>query len=177
MADPSSIEPTPYSDPPPFHDPWASTVPVSASTPAPAPVPSPSYPPTTPYPYPGLAPAYPAEEPVITQIGEIQVTASTVRTPAGVFPLQGSQWTVSDQWVTEQKIPTWAIVLAIVGFFCLTFFSLLFLLAKETVYRAVVQVHVVNGPNQYVARIPAADQSQVQYLYQQVNYVRSLATM
>ena len=43
--------------------------------------------------------------------------------------------------------------------------------------RAVVQVHVVSGLNQYVARIPAADQNQVQYLYQQVNYVRSLAAM
>jgi hypothetical protein len=171
----------------------------------PTPVSGPSYPPAARYPYPGLAPAYPGppspypgppsaysgppspysgppssyavDEPVIMQIGEIQVTATTVRTPAGTFPLQGSQWTVTDQWITEQKIPTWAIVLAIVLFFCLTVFSLLFLLAKETTHRGVVQVHVVNGPHQYVARIPAADQNQVQYLYQQVNYVRSLAAM
>ncbi|GAA5182836.1 hypothetical protein GCM10023322_20640 [Rugosimonospora acidiphila] len=151
---------------------------VPQTTVPPTPVSGPGYPPTVTYPYPGLAPAQPAygaNEPTVMQIGEIQITATTVRTPAGVFPLRGSQWTVTDQWMTEQKIPTWAIVLAIVLFFCVTVFSLLFLLARETRHHAVVQVHVVNGPYQYVARIPASDQGQVQYVYQQVNYVRSLA--
>ncbi|GIH20310.1 hypothetical protein Raf01_84820 [Rugosimonospora africana] len=194
------MRPPPYDDPP-YHDPWGSTVPLSgassagpsptlplpaspASEPDPAGLPTSSRPPGARYPYPGLAStysevpaAYPAGEPVIVQIGDIQVTATTVRTPAGTFPLRGSQWTVTDQWTTEQKIPTWAIVLSIALFFCIAFFSLLFLLAKETTYRAVVQVHVSNGPYQYVARIPATQQNEVQYIYQQVNYVRSLATM
>jgi hypothetical protein len=202
LSEPALSQPAPGE--PALNEP-APTLPMPAQ-PMPGPEPTalstpgsgPSYPPATRYPYPGLPPAYPGppvsyagtpssyaglpssyalDEPVIMQIGEIQVTATTVRTPAGTFPLQGSQWTVTDQWITEQKIPTWAIVLAIVLFFCVTVFSLLFLLAKETTYRGVVQVHVVNGPHQYVARIPAADQNQVQYLYQQVNYVRSLATM
>jgi hypothetical protein len=153
------------------HDPWAPTerVPASPATPA--------MPPTVPYPYPGLAPSQPVAEPVILSIGEIQVTATTVRTPVGEFPLRGSQWHVGDSWTTEQKVPTWAIVLAVVGFFCLTFFSLLFLLVKQTVHRAVVTVQVTSGGQQYVARIPAADQAHVQHLYQQVNYVRSLAGM
>jgi hypothetical protein len=125
---------------------------------------------------PATAP-YPLQEPVIAQIGEIQVTSTTVRTPAGQFPLKGSQWTVTDQWTAEQKIPTWAIVLAIVGFFCLTIFSLLFLLAKETVYHGVVQVQVVNGPYHYVSRVPVNNQQYVQHVYGQVNYVRSLAAM
>jgi hypothetical protein len=116
-------------------------------------------------------------EPVLLSIGEIQVTATTIRTPAGAYPLRGSQWSISDSWTTTQKIPTWAVVLAVVGFFCLTFFSLLFLLAKENVHQAVVLVHVVSNGQQYVARIPANDPARVQYLYQQVNYVRSLATM
>jgi hypothetical protein len=179
MVEPEPTQPAPSSVPP-FHDPWAATVPVpgpGAFPPVPAPVSGPGDPPTTRYPYPGLVPEYPSAEQVVAQIGEIQVTATTIRTPAGNFPLQGSRWTVMDQSVTEEKIPTWAIVLAIVLFFCLTVFSLLFLLARETRQRSVVQVHVVNGPHQYVARIPAADQAQVQYLYQQVNYVRSLATM
>jgi hypothetical protein len=126
------------------------------------------------YPYPGLTP--PAE-PVILNIGEIQVTSSTIRTPIGALPLRGSQWQITDAWTVEQKIPTWAIVLAVVGFFCLTFFSLLFLLAKETVHRAVVNVHVTSGGVQYIARIPTSDQAHVQHIYQQVNYVRSLAGM
>ena len=42
---------------------------------------------------------------MIAQIGEIQVTSTTVRTPAGQFPLRGCTWTVTDQWVATQKIP------------------------------------------------------------------------
>ncbi len=148
--------------PPPLHDPWASTVPVPA-----APPPQ-NIPVTVPY---------VDSEQVIAQIGEIQVTSTTVRTPAGQFPLKGSQWTVADQWVAEQKIPTWAIVCAIAGFFCLTVFSLLFLLAKETVYNGVVIVQVHSGPYHYVSRVPVSNQAYVQHVYQQVNYVRSLAAL
>lgn len=105
------------------------------------------------------------------------MTSTTAHTPAGDIPLAGSSWQVADFWHSEQKIPTWAIVLAIVGFCVLTVFSLLFLLAKETVYRGTVQVTVTNGPRQYVARIPVNHQAQVHYLHQQVNYVRSLAAL
>ena len=115
--------------------------------------------------------------PVVAQIGEIAVTSSTVHTPSGDIPLAGSTWQVSDFWQTEQKTPTWAIVLAIVGFCVLTFLSLLFLLAKETIYRGTVQVTVTNGPRQYVARIAVGNQAQVQHIHQQVNYVRSLAAL
>src|SRR5256885_15050077 len=105
----------------PYGDPGA-----GAGLPAPPPRPPPSVPldpATLPY------PAYPVAEQVIAQIGEIQVTSTTVRTPAGRFPLPGSHWTVTDQWVGTQKIPTWAIVLAIVLIPCTGALSLLFLLA------------------------------------------------
>ncbi|GAB3986726.1 hypothetical protein GCM10027615_79610 [Plantactinospora veratri] len=116
-------------------------------------------------------------EPVVAQIGEIAVTSSTVRTPSGDLPLAGSQWHVADYWQSEQKTPTWAIVVAVVGFCVLTVFSLLFLLVKETVHRGTVQVTVTNGLRQYVARIPVTDQFQVQQIHQQVNYARSLAAI
>jgi hypothetical protein len=159
--------------PPPYSDPWGPpTVPMSADQSAsPAPVSGPGG---------ALVPvtaAYPTPEPVIAQIGEVQVTSTTVRTPAGQFPLRGSQWSVTDQWMADQKIPTWAVVLAILLFFCIGPFSLLFLLAKESVNRGVVQVQVGNGPYLYVARLPADSQQYVQYIYQQVNYVRSLASV
>jgi hypothetical protein len=115
--------------------------------------------------------------PVVAQIGEMAVTSSTVYTPAGEIPLQGSTWQVSENWFTVQRIPTWAVVMAIAGFCVLTVFSLLFLLAKETVYRGTVQIVVSNGPRQYVCRVPVSDQAQVQHLHQQVNYVRSLAAL
>ena len=123
------------------------------------------------------APAPMAPGPVIVQIGDMGVTSTTVHTPAGDIPLAGSTWTVNDYWHNEQRIPPWAIVAAIVGFCVLTVFSLLFLLVKVTVPRGTVQVTVTNTTRQYVARIPVSDQSQVTYVHQQVNYVRSLAAL
>jgi len=115
------------------------------------------------------------DEPPIAQVGEVAVTSSTIRTPAGAFPLRGSQWMVTDQWTIARRIPTWAKVLAIVLIPCTGFFSLLFLLAHEDFYLGTVAVTITNGPAAYVARIPVTNPAQVQYIYNQVNYVRSIA--
>ncbi|MDG4829093.1 hypothetical protein O7627_07215 [Solwaraspora sp. WMMD1047] len=177
---------------PPATDPWSGD-PVfggpafgdALGTQTPPPDPAPPRPPaprsaptspTAPYPgHPGGLTPPGGPEPVVARIGEISVTATTVRTPAGEIPLAGSTWQVADYWQSEQKTPTWAIVAAIVGFCVLTVFSLFFLLVKETIHRGTVQVTVGNGPRQYVARIPVTGQPQVQQIHQQVNYVRSLA--
>src|SRR5689334_8949065 len=103
----------------PPHDPWAATervpaAPLPPTLPLTTPMP-PTSAPAARYPYPGLAQPARTPEPVILTIGEIQVTSSTVRTPVGELPLRGSQWHISDAWTTEQRIPTWAIVLAVVG--------------------------------------------------------------
>jgi hypothetical protein len=111
----------------------------------------------------------------LCQIGEIAVTTTMVHTPVGGCPLHGSQWTAQDQWISTQKTPTWAIVLAIVGFCILTIFSLLFLLAKETVLNGTIAVTVTNGPFTYVARIPVYNQAQAQHVHNQVNYARAMA--
>jgi hypothetical protein len=116
-------------------------------------------------------------EPVVALIGEIAVTPTSIRTPTGEIPLAESSWQVADYWQSEQKTPTWAIVAAVLGFCVLAFFSLLFLLVKQTVYRGTVQVTVTNGQRQYVARIPVTTQEQVQQIHHQVNYVRSLAAL
>jgi hypothetical protein len=141
--------------------------------------PDPSYP-SDPWSVPPAALPLPAPfepGPVIVQIAEIAVTSSVVHTPAGDIPLAGSTWQVNDYWHSEQKIPRWAIICAVVGFCVLTVFSLLFLLVKETVPRGTVQVTVTNGTRQYVARLPVTEQAQVGYVHQQVNYVRSLAAL
>ncbi|MFI9641051.1 hypothetical protein ACIG87_13450 [Micromonospora sp. NPDC051925] len=111
------------------------------------------------------------------QIGEILVSPPVIHTPAGVMPLAGANWYVVDQWHREEKIASWAIVCAVLGFFCLTFFSLLFLLIKETRHYGTVQVTVTSGGHQYVARIPVVDQGQVQQINNQVNYARSLSAV
>lgn len=128
-----------------------------------------------PPPPPAVSPMAPG--PVIVQVGDMGVTSTVVHTPAGDIPLAGSTWTVNDYWHNEQKIPTWAIVAAIVGFCVVPVFSLLFLLVKVTIPRGTVQVTVTNATRQYVARIPVTEQSQVTYIHQQVNYVRSLAAL
>ncbi|MEU8185123.1 hypothetical protein AB0B85_13630 [Micromonospora sp. NPDC049044] len=119
--------------------------------------------------------AFGGPEVVAVQIGEIAVCPPVIRTPAGVLPLAGASWHVTDYWQSEEKVATWALVCAIVGFFCLTLFSLLFLLIKETRHHGTVQVMVTNGHQQYVARIPVSDQGQVQHINNQVNYARSLS--
>ncbi len=118
-----------------------------------------------------------AAGPVILWIGEIAVTSTVVHTPTGDLPLAGSQWLVTDYWFVQQRTPQWAIILSIVGFCVLTFFSLLFLLAKESVVQGTIQVTVTNGTRQYVARIPVTSEVAVMTINQQVNYVRTLAAL
>ncbi|MFG1842706.1 hypothetical protein ACGFH8_30260 [Micromonospora sp. NPDC049175] len=167
----------PFSAPPapPFSTPPFSGPPAPHSTP-----PGGAWPVSGPYP-PALVSAHPAPlghagpEVVAVQIAEISVCPPIIRTPTGVLPLAGATWHVADYWQREEKVATWALVCAIVGFFCLAFFSLLFLLVKETRHHGTVQVTVTNGHQQYVARIPVSDQSQVQHVNNQVNYARSLS--
>jgi hypothetical protein len=186
---PQAPGPQPTSGPPVWPDPYPPGLYASAPYPTgpyAAGFPPPNQPPQT-VPLPGVSPVSGTTplpvpisdpgEPVIAQIGDIEITATTVRTPVGVFPLRGSQWQVTDQWMTSQKIPTWAIVCAVAGFFCLTVFSLLFLLARETVYTGVVLVSVRSGPHQYDTRMAVTDQSQLQHVHSLVNYARSLAAV
>jgi hypothetical protein len=118
-----------------------------------------------------------ASGPVIVQIAEIEITSSVIRTPAGDFPLAGSQWLVNEFWVTQRRVPTWAKVTAIGGICFTGGLSLLLLLVKESAPLGTVQVTVTSGPRQYVARIAAHDERDVITINQQVNYVRSLAAL
>jgi hypothetical protein len=67
---------------------------------------------------------------VLARIGDIDVTSTTVCTPAGEIPLAGATLEVSEE--REVRTPTWALLCAIIGFFVVPVVSLLFLLAKET---------------------------------------------
>ena len=159
-----SAPPAQFSAPPAAH--WPASAPAGPYPPLPMSA-QPALPPA------GFGPA----GAVAVQIGEITVSPPVIQTPAGVLPLTGAVWQVADYWQREEKVATWALVCAILGFFCLTFFSLFFLLVKETRHYGTVQVTVTSGTQQYVARIPVTDQGQVQHLNNQVNYVRSLSTV
>ncbi|BBH66480.1 hypothetical protein ACTI_31650 [Actinoplanes sp. OR16] len=115
--------------------------------------------------------------PVIVQIAEIEITSSLVRTPVGDLPLSGSHWQVTDQWYGRRQTPTWAKIAAFAGICFTAGLSLLLLLYKETVPQGTINVTVMSGTRQYVARVPIQRESDATTINQQVNYVRSLAAL
>ena len=119
----------------------------------------------------GQAGAY--AQPLVV-IGDITVTPDGIITPAGTMPLKGAVWTVTDMSRTEEKIPTHAIVLAVV-FLVICFLGLLFLLMKERTTAGHVQVTVNSGGKFHSTMIPVYDPMAVHYIMQQVNYARSVS--
>ncbi|MFT4086386.1 MAG: hypothetical protein QM658_04405 [Gordonia sp. (in: high G+C Gram-positive bacteria)] len=112
----------------------------------------------------------------LVQIGEITVTQTQVITPAGSFPLKGSQWSVTDRTMYTERMSQTGLVLALVGFFLVCALSLLFLLMKDRQTTGSVQVTVrgVNGVY-YAATIPANSQAVLPDISSRVNYAQSLA--
>ena len=122
-----------------------------------------------PYTPPGLP------EPILVSIGDIHCTRTEVITPTGRFPIAGSQWTVTDHSVHTRAIPTWAIVLAVVGAFVVCLFSLFFLLVKEDQVQGFAQVTVF-GPTgeSYTTSVPVYSPFAVQDVFSRVDYARKL---
>jgi hypothetical protein len=107
-------------------------------------------------------------------IGDIGVTPSLVVTPNGNAPLAGSQWIAMDMSRTEKRIPSWAIVLAVVlAFACLI--GLLFLLVKEETTTGYVEVSVRSGDLYHRTQIPVFDQTQIGQVRQLVGQAQTLA--
>jgi hypothetical protein len=107
-------------------------------------------------------------------LGDIAVTESGIVTPAGVLPLRGAVWTVTDMSRTESKTPTYAIVLAVIFFFaCLL--GLLFLLMKEQVTTGYAQVTVNSGGKYHATMLPVRGPQDIYAITQQVNYARTLS--
>ncbi|MFE3827506.1 hypothetical protein [Streptomyces sp. NPDC059092] len=109
-------------------------------------------------------------------IGDITVTADSIITPSGTMPLKGAVWNATDMSRTEEKIPTHAIVLAIVfGLLCLV--GLFFLLMKEKRTTGFIQVMVTSGGRHHSTMIPAMGPESFQMVMGQINYARSLSNM
>jgi hypothetical protein len=80
---------------------------------------------------------------ILAHIGDIDVTATTMRMPAGEVPLSGATVEVTDRQVV--RTPTWAVICAIVGFFVVPVVSLLFLLFRESAPTGEVLVTITSG--------------------------------
>ncbi|MFE7621734.1 hypothetical protein [Streptomyces sp. NPDC057496] len=132
-------------------------------------------------PQPGPAHGYPQQPgmqpgtgmPVLT-FGDIAVMNDQIVTPAGPMPLKGAVWTATDLSRTEEKIPTVAIVLAIVfALFCLI--GLLFLLMKEKRTVGFVQVTVTSGGRHHSTMIPAVSPDTFPMVMAQLNTARAMS--
>ncbi|WP_369777986.1 hypothetical protein [Streptomyces sp. R33] len=107
-------------------------------------------------------------------LGDITIAGDQIITPSGAMPLKGAMWNASDFSRTETKIPTHAVVLAIVFFlFCLL--GLLFLLMKEKTTTGYIQVTVTSGGRHHSTMIPAVDAGTFPWVMNQINYARSLS--
>ncbi|MFF9849970.1 hypothetical protein [Streptomyces litmocidini] len=107
-------------------------------------------------------------------LGDITVVGDQIITPAGTMPLKGAVWNAMDMSRTEEKMPTVAIVLAVV-FFVLCFLGLLFLLMKEKQTTGFVQVTVTSGGRHHSTLIPATGPDTIHWVMGQLNYARSLS--
>ncbi|MER7463940.1 hypothetical protein [Streptomyces sp. NPDC097981] len=148
----------------------------------PATPPAPGYQPTVGgagIPAPGQPPMMPPVQPQAyggsgLSLGDITIAGDQIITPSGPMPLKGAMWNATDFSRTETKMPTHAVVLAIIFFvFCLL--GLLFLLMKEKTTTGYIQVTVTSGGRHHSTMIPAVDASTFPWVMNQLNYARSLS--
>jgi hypothetical protein len=112
-------------------------------------------------------------EPTLVTVGDIAVTPTAVLTPAGRYPLAGTTWIVSNNTITSESIPGYAVVLAIV-FFLVCLLGLLFLLIKEKRTSGFMSVSV-QGPGLYhMTQLPVSQVGHIVDIEQRVGYIRSL---
>ncbi|MBX9423335.1 MULTISPECIES: hypothetical protein [Streptomyces] len=122
---------------------------------------------------PSYAPVPAAGAPLLS-LGDITVVGDQIITPAGPMPLKGAVWNAMDMSRTEEKMPTVAVVLAVVFFiFCLL--GLLFLLMKEKQTTGFIQVTVTSGGKHHATMIPARGPDTIHWVMGQLNYARSLS--
>src|ERR1035437_4095050 len=113
-------------------------------------------------------------QPYLITIGDIGVTPTQIVTPNGSGALAGSQWIFVDMSRTETKIPTVAIILAIV-FALLCLIGLLFLLMRETIITGYAEVSVHSGNLYHKIQIPVKSKGDVDRIRELVNKAQSLA--
>jgi hypothetical protein len=122
------------------------------------------------------APGAPGGAPsqILCTVGDISVTATEILLPNGRAPLRGTTWIVNPQVNITQKTPTWAVVMAIVGFFLVCVLSLFFLLAKERTVQGFVQVSVQGPGLMHTTQMGVASEVQMRDIEGRVNYIRNL---
>ena len=113
----------------------------------------------------------------IVRIGDFGVSRNFLATPAGVTPLRGTTFSIVDRTAFVSRTPTWAVVVAIVGFFVIFLFSLLFLLVKEAGPVGGLEVRATNPATglDHVVVLPVRGSGDVADAYARVNAAQQLA--
>jgi hypothetical protein len=107
-------------------------------------------------------------------IGDIGITADSIVTANGNAPLAGSQWIFTDRTNSEQKIPSWAIVMAII-FTLACLIGLFFLLVKETRITGYAEVSVRSGSLVHMTQLPVRNEGDIARYRGMVAQAQSLA--
>jgi len=116
-----------------------------------------------------------SSQPPLVTIGDITCTQTHVITPSGTMPIGQVNWSFVNMAQTTQVTPTWAVVCAVVGFFLVCFFSLLFLLAKEDKTQGWAQVMVQAPGFAHTTQVPVYSAMHVSDYAARVDYARSLS--
>ncbi|MEV0798341.1 hypothetical protein AB0I34_11665 [Kribbella sp. NPDC050281] len=111
--------------------------------------------------------------PVLVTIGDISVEQFRIVSPAGVLRTHGANWWAMDMSRTEERIPGWAIALAIV-FALACLLGLLFLLCKERTTTGFVQVSVQSGGRTHTTHVRVSSAHQAADVLARVNYARTV---
>lgn len=112
----------------------------------------------------------------LVSFGDVSVSRQWLAVSGRTVPLRGTTFEVADRTHLSSRIPTWAVVVAIVGFFVIFVLSLLFLLVRENVVAGQIDITVRNDeagvhhttPFRIMSSGDAAD------LHARVNYARQL---
>lgn len=89
-------------------------------------------------------------------LADVQIDDVFVRTPIGDMRRDQTKWHIGQTVPGPTRIPTWAVMCAIFLFLCMGPFSLLFLLAKETVGETTT-VELTDGRLSYTMKVNTYD--------------------
>ncbi|MFI5776311.1 hypothetical protein [Nocardia sp. NPDC051570] len=120
-----------------------------------------------------LPPDHPPGDSILVTVGDIGCSSTLVYTPSGVHPLAGTTWILTHQTTVRERIPTYAIVLAVL-FVLACFLGLLFLAIREQRIEGFVQVSVQGPDFYYATQVPVGSPEQVFDTERRVNYIRAL---
>jgi len=102
-------------------------------------------------------------------LGDVLIDGDVIHTPVGDMPRNRTRWQVGETIPQPGRVPTWAIACAVILFFCMGPFSLLFLLVKDAGGQ-MTAVHLTDGRARYTTTAFTVDQNGYRLIHQTVEW-------